>query len=69
MTDTDLLSWRETMQALDVSSPTLYAIVDERKELAPAAVRQMGQQTRRFFRRGDVEQLRRQREGAQVKDA
>jgi predicted DNA-binding transcriptional regulator AlpA len=66
---TDLLSWRETMLALGVSSPTLYAIVDERKELEPAEVRKIGLQTRRFFRRGDVEQLRRQREGAQVKEA
>lgn len=66
MEDTDLLSWRETMQALNVSSPTLYAIVDERKELTPADVRQIGQQTRRFFRRGDVEQLRRQREGKPI---
>lgn len=69
METTDLLSWRETMHALGVSSPTLYAIVDERKELEPAETRKIGLQTRRFFRRGDVEQLRRQREGEQVSDA
>lgn len=56
------------MRVLGVSSPTLYAIVDERGELQPAEVRKIGQQTRRFFRRGDVERLRRQREGEQIAD-
>jgi predicted DNA-binding transcriptional regulator AlpA len=68
MTIDDLLSWRETMQMLGVSSPTLYAIVDDRRELPPAAIRKIGQQTRRFFRRSDVEQLKQQREGGQIKE-
>lgn len=65
MTVEQLLSWKETMQALDVSSPTLYAIVG-RNELQPAEVRQIGRQERKFFSPADVEALRRKRSGEQV---
>jgi len=65
MTQEDLLSWQETMQALQISSPTLYAIVG-RQELMPSVVKQMGQQQRKFFRRDEVERLRRIRTGQQV---
>jgi len=54
------------MQALGVSSPTLYAIVDERKELQPAAVQEIGKQQRRYFRPDDVEALRKKRLGEQA---
>jgi predicted DNA-binding transcriptional regulator AlpA len=65
VTTEHLLSWFETRQMLGVSSPTLYAIV-KRKELQPAALQQLGKQQRRFFRREDVETLKRKREGEQV---
>ena len=68
MTSEDLLSWRETMQVLGVSSPTLYAIVDERHELQPASIQEIGKQKRRYFRQGDVKLLKRRREGEQVTD-
>ena len=61
----ELLSWKETMTALGVSSPTLYAIVNTRQELTAARVVQNGQQQRRYFRKADVEALRRQRAGEQ----
>lgn len=60
----ELLSMRQAVELLGVSRPTFYAIVDERKELTPAAERKIGNQRRRFFRRGDVEALRQQRTGA-----
>lgn len=67
MNQDDLLTWQETMQLLGVSSPTLYAIVDDRKELAPAVDAALGKQRRRQFRRADVEALKRKRTGeAQV---
>lgn len=67
MNQDDLLTWQETMQLLGVSSPTLYAIVDDRKELAPAVDTTLGKQRRRQFRRLDVEVLKRKRSGeAQV---
>lgn len=62
----ELLSWKETMIALGVSSPTLYAIVDARQELTAARIVQSGQQQRRYFRKVDVEALRRQRAGEQT---
>lgn len=65
MTTEDLLSWQQTMDALKVSSPTLYAIVG-RDELKPAAIRQIGQQQRKYFNPADVERLRRQRSGEQI---
>lgn len=67
MTVEPLLSWQETMRALDVSSPTLYAIVG-RNELHPAEVRQIGRQERKFFKPADVEALRRKRSGEQTEE-
>jgi hypothetical protein len=67
VTTEDLLSWQQTMDALKVSSPTLYAIVG-RDELKPAAIKQKGQQQRKFFRPADVERVRRQRDGEQIAD-
>lgn len=67
VTTDQLLSWKDTMQALGVSSPTLYAIL-ERGELEPAKTQQIGKQQRKFFREGDVTALRRKREGAQDSD-
>ena len=64
VTTDQLLSWKDTMQALGVSSPTLYAIL-ERGELEPAKIQQIGKQQRKFFREGDVTELRRKREGVQ----
>jgi hypothetical protein len=63
----DLLSWQQTMDALKVSSPTLYAIIG-RDELKPAVIKQMGRQQRKFFRPTDVERIRRQRSGEQIAD-
>ena len=67
MTTEDLLSWKQTMDALGVSSPTLYAIIG-RHELAPATVQKLGQQERKFFYPADVERVRRQRSGEQNED-
>lgn len=53
------------MDALNVSSPTLYAIVG-RDELKPATIKQMGQQQRKFFNPTDVERVRRVRSGEQI---
>lgn len=66
LADDELLSMQQTAQLLGVSMPTLYAIIDERKELTPAEERTQGQQRRRFFRRSDVEALRRVRAGEAV---
>lgn len=59
----DLLSMKEAAGLLGVSMPAFYTIVDTRHELEPAETRQVGRQRRRFFRRGDVEALRRRRAG------
>jgi hypothetical protein len=61
--DDDLLSMKEAAQVLGVSMTAFYTIVDQRHELKPADTKQLGQQRRRFFRRGDVEALRRKRAG------
>lgn len=66
-TDDDLLSMNETTALLGISRTALYTIVDERKELKAADERMIGSQRRRFFRRGDVEALKRQREGGAPK--
>jgi len=66
MTTETLLSWKETMELLGVSSPTLYVIVRQRQELRPASIQTIGKQQRQFFRREDVEALKRKREGEQV---
>jgi predicted DNA-binding transcriptional regulator AlpA len=66
VSDDDLLSMQETAQALGVSMPALYTIVDKRHEIEPAETRQLGRQRRRYFRRGDVEMLRRRRAGETV---
>jgi predicted DNA-binding transcriptional regulator AlpA len=66
VTTEQLLSWKETMVALGVSSPTLYAIVDKRHELQPAATQELGGQRRRSFRAADVAALKRKREGEQT---
>lgn len=63
VSDDDLLSMQQAAQVLGISMPAFYAIVDQRHELEPAETRQLGRQRRRFFRRGDVEALRRRREG------
>lgn len=63
MAESDLLSLDQAAALLGVSRPTFYAIVDDRHELAPAQERTIGRQRRRFFRRADVEALKRQREG------
>ena len=62
-TANDLLSFDEAAAWLGVSRQTIYAIVNERHELRPAEERVIGKQRRRYFRRGDVEALRRKREG------
>jgi hypothetical protein len=67
MTTEDLLSWKQTMDTLGVSSPTLYAII-ERQELTPATVQKLGRQERKFFHPADVERVRRQRSGEQIED-
>jgi predicted DNA-binding transcriptional regulator AlpA len=62
----ELLSMQQAALVLNVSMPTLYAIVDERGELKPAEERKLGKQRRRYFRRGDVEALRQRRTGAEA---
>lgn len=62
-----LLSWQQTMDALNVSSPTLYAMV-ERNELKPTMIQRLGKQERKFFHPDDVERVRRQRSGEQIED-
>lgn len=61
----ELLSMKQTAEALEVSMPTFYEMM-KRGDIAPAQIRQMGQQQRRFFRRSDVEQLRQRRSGGEA---
>lgn len=62
MSEDDLLSMQQAAQLLGVSMPAFYAIV-RRNELSATETRWLGQQRRRFFRRGEVEALRRRRAG------
>lgn len=66
MTEEKLLTMQEAARLLGVSMPTIYAIVDTRKELAPVEERRIGKQRRRFFRRSDVERLKQERAGEDV---
>jgi excisionase family DNA binding protein len=61
----ELLSMQETANRLGVSMPTLYAIVDKRKELT-AIEQVIGRQRRRFFRCSEVEALKQRRAGQTV---
>jgi excisionase family DNA binding protein len=61
----ELLSMQQAADALAVSRPTFYEML-ERGEVVPTEVRQLGRQIRRYFRRSDIEALHRKRAGEQV---
>jgi hypothetical protein len=58
----ELISIPVTAERLGVSETVVYKLV-KRGDLSPAKVEQVGKQTRRYFRAGDVEALRQQRGG------
>jgi len=57
-----LISVPDAAKHLGVSE-TVVRRLTKRGDLVPARVQQVGQQTRRYFRAGDVEALRQQRSG------
>jgi DNA-binding transcriptional MerR regulator len=57
-----LISVPDAAKQLGVSE-TVVRRLTKRGDLIPAKVQQVGQQTRRYFRAGDVEALRQQRSG------
>lgn len=58
----ELLSIPETAERLGVSDTIVRRLV-KRGDLAPARIEHIGQQTRRYFRASDVEELRQKRSG------
>lgn len=58
----ELISIPEAANRLGVSE-TIVRKLTRRGDLTPAKVEQVGQQTRRYYRAGDIEALRRKRSG------
>lgn len=58
----ELISIPEAASRLGVSE-TIVRKLTRRGDLTPAKVEQVGQQTRRYYRAGDVEALRQKRSG------
>lgn len=60
----ELISIPDAAKRLGVSE-TIVRRLAKRGDLVPAKVQQIGQQTRRYFRAGDVEALRQERGGSE----